>query len=458
MPPLINKKIIQKFDVPGPRYTSYPTAPAWENKVGENAYQDKLIQLGRTKKSLSLYIHIPFCQSMCTFCACSVVIRKHESKYGDEYVDYLLKEIELITRELASKMKIKQFHWGGGTPNFLNDEQIKRLFNAIEQEFDLDHSGEIAIEIDPRTIDKERIIFLRKLGFNRISIGVQDFSEEVQKDINRVQPYKLVKDIYDVCRSLKFESINFDLIYGLPNQTQNSFMDTIEKVSSLAPDRIALYSFAYVPWLKKHQNKIDERTLPSSDEKLELFLNSREILLNGGYEAIAMDHFALKDDELAKAFAKGELYRNFMGYTVKEADEYIGIGMSSIGFLEKAFFQNERTLPSYYAAIDEGRLPVARGKILSRDDQIRQWTINCLMCQFQLDKGRFEKCFDLKFNDYYQSELDDIIKCQHDGLIEISDDDIKVTEMGKVFIRNICMQFDAYLREDISAGQFSKTV
>ncbi|MFT5388068.1 MAG: oxygen-independent coproporphyrinogen-3 oxidase, partial [Candidatus Omnitrophota bacterium] len=279
----INKDIIKKFDKAGPRYTSYPTAPQWTDTFTESVYIEKLKQFGASETTLSLYIHLPFCQTMCTYCGCNVIIRPNETKHGDEYLNYLFKEIDLVAGYIGKKKDIKQFHWGGGTPTFLNNEQIKRLYNKVENTFNITIDSEIAIEIDPRTIDRDKVVLLKELGFNRISMGVQDFDIEVQESINRVQPYEKVKEFYDLCRELEFDSVNFDLIYGLPLQTLKKFEKTIEMVLNMKPDRIALYSFAYVPWLKKHQSKIDVATMPNSDEKLEIFLNSRDQLLKAGY-------------------------------------------------------------------------------------------------------------------------------------------------------------------------------
>ncbi len=454
----ITKELIQKFDVPGPRYTSYPTAPEWSADVNADVYAEKLKAFGQSGKTLSLYIHLPFCQSMCTYCACNVVIRKQDEKYGDEYCAALFKEIDLVRRAIGVKKKIRQFHWGGGTPTYLSEAQIEKLFKKVQKNFQIDFDGEVAIEIDPRTIDESKVKRLKKLGFNRISMGVQDFDIDVQKRVNRIQSFEMVKRFFDLCRALKFSSVNCDLIYGLPRQTKKSFYETIEKVLTLAPDRIALYSFAYVPWLKKHQTKIDAQELPINDEKLEIFLQARGQFLESGYAAIAMDHFALKNDELAKAFAKGALYRNFMGYTVKPADEYIGLGMTAIGFLENTFIQNQKTIGEYYRLLKEGALPVERGKVLSRDDQIRQWTINSLMCRFGVSKAEFAKKFEDNFDRYFDFEQKHIKRCADDGLITVGDDAIGVTELGKIFIRNVCMGFDWYLRQEKSHKKFSRTV
>ncbi|VAX36496.1 Coproporphyrinogen III oxidase, oxygen-independent [hydrothermal vent metagenome] len=458
MPIHINKETLLKYDIPGPRYTSYPTAPIWTDDVTENIYIEKLKQLRSSDKTLSLYIHIPFCQTLCSYCGCNVLIRKQEVKHGDEYLQYLFKEIDLITQYIGKNKKIKQFHWGGGTPTYFNEQQIERIFEKVRESFDIDFDGEIAIEIDPRTIDKKKMHRLRLLGFNRISMGVQDFNADVQKAVNRIQPYELVKEFNDLCHELKFNSVNFDLIYGLPHQTPMSFKETIDKVIALRPDRIALYSFAYVPWLKKHQNKMDKVALPTPDQKIDIFLNSRDALIDSGYQAIAMDHFALKKDELAKAFDKGSLYRNFMGYTVKPADEYIGLGLTSIGFLENTFVQNHKVLKDYYDSLDNAQLPIERGKVLNEDDVIRQWTINALICQFSVDKESFQEKFKLAFDKYFTQEQDHLKQCIEDNLIAVDGDMIRVTDLGKIFIRNVCMGFDYYLRQKGAHKRFSRTV
>ncbi len=458
MPVNITKELLLKYEKPGPRYTSYPTAPEWSPDVTEAIYQDKLTDFNLTDKSLSLYLHIPFCRTLCSFCGCNVIIRPHDEKHGDQYIDYLLRELELVEQWIGRRRKIKQLHWGGGTPTFLTEAQIERLFKRFADVFDIEYDGEIAIEIDPRTIDKSKVAKLRQLGFNRVSMGIQDFDAQVQENVNRRQPFAIVKEFYDWCRELKFNSVNFDLIYGLPYQTPETMRKTVEQVIGLRPDRIAFYSFAYVPWLKAHQSRIDETKLPSSDQKIEIFLTSREQFLNGGYESIAMDHFALSDDELAKSFRAGTLYRNFMGYTVKPADEYIGMGLSSIGFLENCYFQNHKTLPDYFAALNRNEIPIERGKILSEDDIIRRWVINSLMCRFKVDKNVFSEQFDKKFDSYFQEETEHLKQCVSDGLVAINGNIIRATELGKIFIRNVCMGFDWYLRQADGHKRFSKTI
>ncbi len=454
----ITKDVVVKFDTPGPRYTSYPTAPVWSDRVNEAVYIQKLSAFGASNKTLSLYIHIPFCESLCTYCGCNVVIRKKDERFGDEYLDHLEREMRLVAGYLGTRKDVRQLHWGGGTPTFLSEAQIERLYTTTRKYFDIDPNGEIAIEIDPRTIDRSKVQKLRALGFNRVSMGVQDFSEEVQKEVNRYQPYRIVAEFNSWCRELKFASVNFDLIYGLPRQTQASFQDTVLKTIALRPGRIALYSFAYVPWLKKHQQKINVALLPSNDTKLDIFLRARDALMKAGYKAIAMDHFALQGDELARAFEAGTLYRNFMGYTVKPADEYIGLGVTSIGFLENTYVQNHKALPAYYQALNDGHLPVERGMVLSKDDMIRQWTINSLMCRFAVDKRAFARNFGVDFDQYFHEEQEHLRWCADNDLIVQDSGRIEVLELGKVFIRNVCMGFDYYLRQKGAHQKFSKTV
>jgi oxygen-independent coproporphyrinogen III oxidase len=456
--PLIDRATLQKYDVAGPRYTSYPTAPQWTKDVTAQTYSSVLSSFGKNDKTLSLYIHIPFCEQLCYFCACNKVIRAKEQKVGDEFLDHLFKEMDLTARAIGSRKLIRQLHWGGGTPTFLSEDQSQKLFGRIRELFDIDLDEEIAIEIDPRTVTQNKLKVLRELGFNRISMGVQDFDEKVQDDINRIQPYEQVAQVHQWCRDLRFTSVNYDLIYGLPYQTRETFKKTVDLVIGLKPDRIALYSFAYVPWLSKPQNKFNLDAIALHDEKLDIFIQSRENLLDHGYQAIAMDHFALKSDDMAKAFNEGVLYRNFMGYTLKPADEYIGLGPSAIGFLEKTYVQNTKVLPDYYELLAQGRLPTERGKVLTEDDQVRQWVINSLMCQFQVDKQRFFDTFRFEFEDYFNQEHEHLHDCIEDGLVREDSRAIHATELGKIFIRNVCMGFDHYLRQKDAHRRFSRTI
>ncbi len=454
----ITKEIISKFDVPGPRYTSYPTAPEWSQAVTPAIYRTKLKDFEKTQKTLSLYVHIPFCEQLCYYCGCNVAIRPNDVKHGDEYLKFLFKEIDLIRDVIGKKREVRQLHWGGGTPTYLTEDQMSELFDKIAENFKIDFDGEVAIEVDPRTINASKLQILRQLGFNRLSMGIQDFNPAVQKTVNRIQDFKLVSEITQLLRELKFHSINYDLIYGLPHQTRKSFEQTIDQTIALHPDRIALYSFAYVPWLKKHQTKMPADTFPSNNEKLEIFLQAREQLIEAGYLSIAMDHFALQTDEMAKAFVEGKLYRNFMGYTVKPADEYIGFGVSSIGFLENTYIQNHKTLPEYYKALDQNELPIERGKVLSSDDEMRRWVISHLMCRLEIDKKQFTDRFHLNFDEYFTSEEIHIANCLRDRLLYVDQDKLKASELGKIFIRNICMGFDQYLQKAKSQHRFSKTI
>jgi len=454
----MDKNTLQKYDVAGPRYTSYPTAPQWSKDVTGDVYASLLRSFGQNDKTLSLYIHIPFCEQLCYFCACNKVIRPKEEKVGDEFLNYLFKEIDMVAGLFSKRKLIRQLHWGGGTPTYLSEEQIKKLFSKIQSAFDIDLKEEIAIEIDPRTVSQNKLKVLRELGFNRISMGVQDFDSKVQDDINRIQPYEQVAQVHQWCRDLKFESVNYDLIYGLPYQTKGTFKKTIDLVIGLRPDRIALYSFAYVPWASKPQNKFNLDAIALHDEKLDIFIQSRENLLAHDYQAIAMDHFALTTDAMAHAFNTGALHRNFMGYTLKPADEFIGLGPSAIGFLENTYVQNTKILPEYYERISQGQLPIERGKVLNQDDQIRQWVINRLMCQFQVDKQLFFNKFGYEFEDYFLEEGKHIHDCIKDGLINENLKNIQVTDLGKIFIRNVCMGFDYYLKAKNGHQAFSRTI
>jgi len=455
---LMDKNTLQKYDVAGPRYTSYPTAPQWSEDVGDEIYASALKAFGQNDKTLSLYVHIPFCEQLCYFCACNKVIRAKDEKVGDEFLNHLFKEIDMVAGLLERRKLIRQLHWGGGTPTYLSERQIEKLFSKIQSVFDIDLNEEIAIEIDPRTATQNKLKVLRRLGFNRVSMGVQDFDEKVQEDINCIQTFQQVSQVHQWCRDLKFESVNYDLIYGLPYQTKDTFKKTMDLVIGLRPDRIALYSFAYVPWLSKPQNKFNLEAISLHDEKLDIFIQSRENLLAHGYQANAMDHFALSTDAMAQAFNNGSLRRNFMGYTLKPSDEFIGLGPSAIGFLEKTYVQNTKILPEYYGLIAQGRLPVERGKQLNQDDQIRQWVINSLMCQFQIDKKSFFVKFGYEFDNYFLIEAGHVHDCVNNGLINENSQRIQVTDMGKIFIRNVCTGFDYYLRQKNGHKLFSRTV
>ncbi|MGE4170102.1 MAG: oxygen-independent coproporphyrinogen III oxidase [Candidatus Margulisiibacteriota bacterium] len=454
----LTKDLISRFNVTGPRYTSYPTAPEWQDDFPVSQYETALAQFNSGSKTLSLYVHIPFCPTMCYYCGCNVVIRKPKQAVGDDYIAYLAKELELITYSLNRRPLVKQLHLGGGTPNSLSPTQLARLMQVIQTAVELDFSGEIAIEVDPRTVTHDHIVMLKKLGFNRISMGIQDFDTTVQKAINREQPFEQVAQLMDWIRDAGFTSVNMDLIYGLPHQTPETVANTIRQVLELSPERIALYSYAHVPWLKSHQNLIAETSLPDAETKLDLFLTAQTLFTQNGYQAIGMDHFAKASDEMAIAYQENRLYRNFMGYTVKPADEYIGIGVTSIGFLENTFIQNTRDLTTYYATLDQGQLPISRGLALSPDDQQRQWVIAQLMCHFRLIKAEFNTRFAADFDTLFATEQAHLATCEQDGLLTQTPEGIHITDLGKLFIRNVCMGFDAYFQAAQTKRRFSKTV
>lgn len=450
---------VKKWNIPGPRYTSYPTAPIWKPSNSNDLFKEKLAVVSRKKRNLSLYLHIPFCQELCLFCGCHTLIRKPLPHYGDEYLQHLFTEIDMVASHLNhSKPEVRQLHWGGGTPTFLNESQITSLMRHLHSHFSITKDAEIAIEIDPRTVTYEKMSTLKHLGFNRVSFGVQDFNPKVQQAIHRIQPFSQVKDVMEWARELRFISLNTDLIYGLPYQTEQSFTETMEQLLSLSPDRVALYSFAYVPWLKPFQKKMPESAFPSPEEKINIFLNARRMFLQQGYVDIGMDHFSKSNDELAKALGENTLYRNFMGYTVRPADEYIGFGVSAISYIDHAFFQNEKHLKDYKAKLSDHTSPIAREMLLSKDDQIRSWVIQKLMCRFKLDKREFKTMFNEDFSSYFHMEIPELKDREQHGLLSNYDHEIQITPLGKVFVRNIAMVFDKYLNTGSDPGRFSKTV
>ncbi len=431
---------LEKFHKPAPRYTSYPTAPAW----GELTAETYRLKLQEAKGPLSLYFHIPFCKTMCLYCGCSVVLnRKPENE--TLYVEYLLKEIDLVSTELGPRKKVSQLHFGGGTPTKLTMPLFRTLFEKINLAFEIDFSKEIAIEIDPRTIDEEKLRFYQELGFNRISFGVQDTNEKVQEAVKRRQSYEMTRDTFELAKKLNFKGINIDLIYGLPYQTVQTFQQTITHMLEMRPDRISLFSYAKVPWLKPHQKAIPEQTLPTTAEKFQIYEQTRAALTTHGYIAIGMDHFALEEDEISQCYREKRLQRNFQGYSAKLAEEMIGFGVTAIGFVGNTYAQNLKTLTHYYAALDANTLPIQRGKVLTHDDLIRKWVIHTLMCQFEFDKNTFEKKTSISFDIYFKDV--DIQSLEHEKFIINLPDKLVVTPLGELFIRLIAMAFDAYAVE-----------
>jgi len=458
----ITLELLKKYDRPGPRYTSYPTAVEFNESYGEADYRASLAEADRAPdEPLSLYVHLPFCEERCSFCGCNVVItRKRE--VAAEYLRYLHQEIDRLAEHLPARRRLSQYHWGGGTPTYLSPAEMEALQGKVLEHFRIDPDAEVAIETDPRVSTHEQMDLLKRLGFNRISMGVQDFTPEVQEAINRNQTERETRDHFDTCRKLGFHSINLDLIYGLPLQTPKAFDRTMDVVLDLAPDRVALYSYAYVPWIKANQKRIDISQLPSPEAKLRLFCVARERFLDAGYVQIGMDHFALPDDELATAVKRRRLFRNFMGYTVRMGSDMLGVGVSSIGDVRGAFAQNVKKLSTYYESVRAGRFPIERGYRLDRDDRIRRDVISRIMCNFYLDRKEIEGTLGIDFDRYFATELAELAApdgpVSH-GFLEIHPDHLEVVGNGRLFVRNIAMVFDRYLRtKQTDKPVFSRTV
>ena len=453
-------EIISKYNRPGPRYTSYPTAPEWDDEFGPADWRSAFEDADRRPDSapLSLYLHLPFCHSLCLFCGCNVVIsRNHE--VTTPYLAHLKQEIEWISERLNPTRRVEQLHWGGGTPTYLSVSEIEDLYGFIAGRFQFAADAEIGIEIDPRSTNPEQCHTLKRLGFNRLSFGVQDFDPIVQQTIHRIQPFSMVKDLVDHCRQLEFESINVDLIYGLPHQTTETFESTVDRILEIGPDRIALFSYAHVPWLKKQQGSFAKH-LPEGMNKFQIFRSAITKLVEAGYRYIGMDHFARPADELCRAQDDRTLHRNFQGYTTKRGCDLFAFGVSAINSLDDVYAQNWRDLPHYYEAIDAGRIPTMRGMRISAEDKLRRAVINRLLCHTVVIKAEIEKEFEINFDTHFAPEMEVLSGMQNDGMLRISPDRIEVTGLGRVFIRNAAMAFDAYLnkRETNSERLFSRTL
>ncbi len=453
---VFDEKLIKKYDRPGPRYTSYPPATEFKESITYKDYERKLNELYRRRSLLSFYIHIPFCESACWFCGCNVMITKRRDISG-RYLQYLFKELSLLEKYLGNELKIDQFHIGGGTPNFLTEEELRKLMEEFLKRFSFTEGAEISIELDPRFLTRDYVKTLKELGFNRISMGLQDINEEVQRAINRFQSKELMLKVMDWLREEGFNSINIDLIYGLPNQNPKNFKNTLEFTLKLSPERVAVFNFAYVPWLKPLQRKIDKNLLPKPEEKLKMLKSAVELFQEGGYVFIGMDHFAKPEDELTLAQRKGELWRNFQGYTTRKGVELLGVGATSIGTLKDSYFQNYKTLRHYYLAIDEGKLPTFRGYIMDEDDLIRREVIMDIMCNLGVDFKKVERAFSINFKDYFSRELEELEELERDGLVVLKEDRISITELGRLLVRNVAMVFDKYLRNKKELT-FSRTV
>jgi oxygen-independent coproporphyrinogen-3 oxidase len=455
-----DSKLLRKYDQAVPRYTSYPPATELKPEFEEVDFR-AAIAVGNYKQTpLSLYCHIPFCETPCYFCGCNTVITQRK-EVAEPYLDYTVRHIRQMAELIDDKRLVHQMHWGGGTPNYLSVRQIEKLWATINQHFHFHPNAEISIEVNPRSLDRNYLLFLKELGFNRISFGIQDFNPVVQEAINRIQTEAMLFSVMDWTREAGFESVNVDLIYGLPYQTIDTFRKTIQKTIELDPDRIAVFNFAYVPWLKPVQRRISQEALPKGSEKLDILQMTIEELGQNNYQFIGMDHFAKPNDELAIAQREGQLHRNFQGYTTKPESDLIGFGMTSISMLHDVYVQNHKRLKDFYQAIDQGILPIERGVSLTQDDVIRRTVIMELMCQFELSKDEFEEkyhlSFDQDFDEYFAREHWELKKLEADGLIRLSHNHIEVTPAGRLLIRNIAAAFDTYLKQK-TISNFSKAI
>jgi oxygen-independent coproporphyrinogen-3 oxidase len=446
--------LLEKYNQPGPRYTSYPTAPAFREQFHSD---ERKAMFEHASHNLSLYVHLPFCDTLCYFCGCTMLVSNNRARIA-EYLHYLNIEIEQ-TSALLSGHTISQLHWGGGTPTQLLPSEIRSVGNKLHKHFTIDNTAEISVEIDPRDVTEDHIKALSEVGFRRASIGVQDMDEKVQQAINRIQPGHITQQVIDWCRKYGFESINIDLIYGLPLQTQQTFETTLSKVMQFEPDRLALYNFAYVPWLKPHQKLIQIDDLPQADEKLLLFAKATDFFLDNGYEYIGMDHFALAGDELSHSRRSGTLQRNFQGYSTRAGCDLVGLGMSAISHIGGWFSQNEKVLDRYYDKLDQNEFPILAGLEMTTDDRIREHVIMRLMCDLKLDIHQIEKKFTIEFNEYFQHAIEQLKTLQTDGLVDVHARGITITDAGRFFLRNIAMCFDAYLPQmSQTKPMFSKTM
>ncbi|NOH81562.1 oxygen-independent coproporphyrinogen III oxidase [Vibrio sp. RE86] len=449
-----DQAVLDKYNYSGPRYTSYPTALEFHEAFTVSDYDMACTQY--PERPLSLYIHIPFCHKLCYYCGCNKVITRHAHK-ADEYLDVLEQEIRTRAALLQNR-KVTQLHFGGGTPTFLSKAQISRVMNILRDEFNFEGSAEISIEVDPREIELDMLDHLRGEGFNRLSIGVQDFNKEVQKLVNREQDEAFIVAMVERAKQLGFRSTNLDLIYGLPKQTKESFAETLKQVLEMQPGRLSVFNYAHMPQLFAAQRKIKDEDLPIAEEKMAILQDTIATLTGAGYQFIGMDHFALPDDELAVAQREGVLHRNFQGYTTQGEADLVGFGVSAISMIGDAYAQNQKELKKYYAQVDELRHALWKGVALDSDDLLRREVIKQLICNFKLDKTMIESEFGVTFNDYFKEDLDLLQTFINDELVEVDASEIRVTLRGRLLIRNICMCFDKYLRAKARQQQFSRVI
>jgi len=454
----VSDSVLEKYNRPGPRYTSYPTAPVWKDDFGPDDLEKYYAIADERATPLSLYMHLPFCESLCLFCACNVSIQKDKS-VAIPYLAALKREIEHVAKHVSRARPVIQFHWGGGTPTYLSPAQLADLFAFTRERFSFARDAEIGLEVDPRVTSREHLETLRALGFNRLSMGIQDFEPTVQQTIHRVQPYELTRNLITAARELGFGSLNIDLIYGLPHQTAETFRATIAQALTLEPDRVAMFSYAHVPWLKKQQGSFAAH-LPEGREKFAIFRAGLEGFLNAGYIYIGMDHFARPGDELAVAQQNRTLHRNFQGYTTKAGADLYGMGVSAISSIGRAYAQNSREIPAYQTAVKDRGIATMRGYRLSDDDEVRRAVIGRLLCHTVIFKREIEREFGIEFDEYFAGELDRLTEPRDEGLVVLGVDEIRVTPLGRIFIRNVAMTFDRYLHEQQMDKRplFSKTL
>ena len=458
--PLFQPELLQRFDINGPRYTSYPTADRFHDGFGRNDYEAALVRCANANKPLSLYFHLPFCPNICYYCGCNKIITKDHGRSA-KYIKYLAREMNMVTTVMGKsgqKLPVTQLHWGGGTPTFLSHEEMRELMDRTRDHFDLLPGGEYSIEIDPRRVTESDIALLAELGFNRISLGVQDFNPEVQQAVHRIQTVEETAHVIQWARHYGFNSTSVDLIYGLPKQTPNTFMETVNAVISMNPDRLSVYSYAHLPTIFKPQRRIAESDLPVAADKLDTLRNTIDQLSAAGYVFIGMDHFAKPDNELAMAQEEGRLHRNFQGYSTQAECDLLAFGISSIGKVDDVYAQNVKTLDEYYAAIDAHQLPTLRGMRLSADDLLRRELIGELMCQFELDTQAFAKAHQINFDQYFAAELAELRDLQDAGLLEWQGSTITVPTKGRLLVRRVAMAFDAHLRHVKTEAKYSKVV
>lgn len=451
--------LIKRYDLSGPRYTSYPTALQFDPDLSANSLVETGMQTTDTEAPLSLYFHIPFCAHVCYYCACNKVITRNRKK-AQPYLDTVYKEMAQVSQWYSNDRVVNQLHWGGGTPTFISDDQMVELMAKTREHFNLrdDDKGDYSIEIDPREANPDTIKVLRDIGFNRISLGVQDVHEEVQKAVNRVQPTEQTQAVLDTAREHGFKSINMDLIYGLPHQSEDSFRETLETVIAMNPDRLSVFNYAHMPDRFRSQKHIDASTLPSPETKLAILENTINTLLDAGYAYIGMDHFAKPDDELALAQRNGQLHRNFQGYTTHADCDLVAMGVSSISQIGRVYYQNEHDIASYTKAVEERNFAVKRGVVMNDDDVLRGEVIKQLICHFELDTAQIEKRFAINFSDYFAVEQEELAQFAQDGLITVTNGVIRVTPAGRLLIRRICMAFDAYIPKKQATNGFSRII